>query len=154
MNKAYSQCRDNSLAPRRTKRLARLTISIAALATGLIAVPLKEPIAAYLGVSEQTIFILGVVMGQVGFFLLATWMSGNEVSPECGEAYFSGRRAKDIARMLIGVTALVIGLIVLGLKDPIAAHLDLPDKMINIIGVVVNHGGFWLLAMWMLDGKE
>ena len=76
------------------------------------------------------------------------------------DAYFLERRGKEIRRFIIAVIAMLIGLLISGFAEQIAAFLnasenvDLSEGAISTFGLVINLCGFGTLAMWILDGKN
>jgi hypothetical protein len=70
------------------------------------------------------------------------------------DAYFIVRRGKEIRRFIIALFALIFGGAVALFGDPIAAYLKTEPGLIKNVALIINVGGFGLLTLWILDGKE
>lgn len=70
------------------------------------------------------------------------------------DAYFAARRTKETVRMIIALAAMALGLCLASFAEPVAADLGVRDRLISILGMVIQLAGFGLLTMWIFDGKE
>lgn len=70
------------------------------------------------------------------------------------DEYFITRRAKEVRKLIIAVVAMVAGVPISGFAEDIASYLDVAEGLVSVFGLLFNLCGFFILASWIMDGKE